>query len=322
MRPSLLDPLFAALTTLPGVGPKLEKLYRRLFGREETPARVIDLLFHLPTGTIDRRARPKLRDVVPGTVATVAVTVDRHRPPPPNRPRAPYRIYAERRDRRRSRSPISTRKRDYLEKLLPVGELRYVSGTTALYDGMLQMVHPDRVVDEAELDKLPLVEPVYPLTEGLTPQPGAQGRRGGARRACPTLPEWQDAAWLRRAELSGLRRRAAQRCITRPSPRDVAAGERRPGRGSPMTSCSPASSRSRWCARTMRRLPGRAQRRRRAASRAKIVAALPYSLTPSQARARRRDRRRSRAAASACCGCCRATSAPARPWWRCSPPRP
>ena len=55
MRPSLLDPLFAALTTLPGVGPKLEKLYRSLFGREDTPARVIDLLFHLPTGTIDRR---------------------------------------------------------------------------------------------------------------------------------------------------------------------------------------------------------------------------------------------------------------------------
>ncbi len=32
---------------------------------------------------------------------------------------------------------------------------------------MLQMVHPDRIVDEAGLAKLPLVEPVYPLTEGL-----------------------------------------------------------------------------------------------------------------------------------------------------------
>ena len=59
MRPSLLNPLFAAITTLPGVGPRLEKLYRHLFGREQ-PARVIDLLFHLPTGAIDRRARPKL----------------------------------------------------------------------------------------------------------------------------------------------------------------------------------------------------------------------------------------------------------------------
>ena len=54
MRPSLLNPLFAAITTLPGIGPRLEKLYRRLFGRDE-PARVLDLLFHLPTGAIDRR---------------------------------------------------------------------------------------------------------------------------------------------------------------------------------------------------------------------------------------------------------------------------
>ena len=98
MRPPLLDPLFAALTSLPGVGPKLAKLFARLLDRE-TP-RVADLLFHLPTGTIDRRARPKLLDVVPDTVVTVAVTVDQHRPPPPNRPRAPYQIYAQRRDRR------------------------------------------------------------------------------------------------------------------------------------------------------------------------------------------------------------------------------
>jgi hypothetical protein len=66
MRPSLLNPLFAAVTTLPGVGTRLEKLYRRLLGREDG-ARVVDLLFHLPTGTIDRRARPKLRDVTPDT---------------------------------------------------------------------------------------------------------------------------------------------------------------------------------------------------------------------------------------------------------------
>ena len=144
MRPSLLDPLFAALTSLPGIGPKLDKLFARLLDRE-TP-RVVDLLFHLPTGTIDRRARPKLRDVVPDTVVTVPVTVDRHRPPPPNRPRAPYQIYASDETGDITLTYFNARK-DYLEKLLPVGERRYVSGTTAIYDGMLQMVHPDRVVD-------------------------------------------------------------------------------------------------------------------------------------------------------------------------------
>ena len=75
MRPPVLNPLFAPITTLPGIGSKVDRLYRRLLGRDETP-RIIDLVFHLPTGTIDRRAQPKLRDVVPGGVVTVTVTVD------------------------------------------------------------------------------------------------------------------------------------------------------------------------------------------------------------------------------------------------------
>ena len=149
MRPSLLNPFFALITTLPGVGSRLEKLYRRLFGREEE-ARVVDLLFHLPTGAIDRRARPKLRDVVSDTVVTVAVTVDRHRPPPPHRPRAPYQIYTSDETGDLTLTYFNARK-DYLQKLLPVGERRYVSGTVALYDHTRQMVHPDRVVAEVDL---------------------------------------------------------------------------------------------------------------------------------------------------------------------------
>ena len=94
MRPLLLNALFAPLSALPGIGPRLEKLFQRLLGREGEAPRVIDLLFHLPSGFVDRRNQPKLRDVKPDTVVTVAVTVDRHRPPPPNRPRAPYLIYA------------------------------------------------------------------------------------------------------------------------------------------------------------------------------------------------------------------------------------
>src|SRR4051794_23469952 len=126
MRPTLLDPLFASITTLPGIGPKLEKLFVRLLGREDGP-RILDLLFHLPTGAIDRRARPKLRDVVPDTVATIAVHIDRHRPAPPGRSRSPYLIYAS----DETGDIVLTYfnlQRSYLEKLLPVGEVRYVSG--------------------------------------------------------------------------------------------------------------------------------------------------------------------------------------------------
>jgi ATP-dependent DNA helicase RecG len=213
MRPTLLSPFFASIRTLPGVGPKVEKLFRRLFGREDE-ARVVDILFHLPTGAIDRRARPKLRDVVPGTVVTVEVTIDRHRPPPPGRGRVPYLVYASDDTGDIVLTYFHGRK-ELLEKALPIGETRYVSGTAQLYDGMLQMVHPDRVVDAAGLAGLPLIEPVYPLTEGLH---ASQVRRAAeaALAAVPDLPEWQDTAWLNergfpsfRAALAALHRPAA-----------------------------------------------------------------------------------------------------------------
>jgi ATP-dependent DNA helicase RecG len=277
MRPSLLDPLFAALTTLPGVGPKLEKLYRRLLGRGDTPARVADLLFHLPAGTVDRRARPKLAEVVPGSVATVAVTVDKHRPSPPNRPRAPYRIETHDDTGTLTLTYFNARK-DYLETLLPPGELRYVSGTTALYDGMLQMVHPDRVVSEADLDKLPLVEPVYPLTEGLSLN---QVRRAmdGALTKIPALPEWQDNAWAERSGFSSFA--DALKTLHRPNePADVqpdgpawlrlAYDELLAGQ------LALALVRAH-----QRSLPGRGSSGE-GILRAKVIAALPYALTPSQ----------------------------------------
>ena len=279
MRPSLLDPFFAAITTLPGVGPKVEKLFRHLLGRDDVP-RLIDLLFHLPTGTIDRRSRPKLRDVVPGTVATVEVTVDRHRPSPPNRPRVPYLIYAS----DETGDLVITyfhAKADYLEKLFPVGEKRYVSGTTALYDGMLQMVHPDRVVDEKGLAALPMVEPVYPLTEGL----GINQVRKAADAAAgkiPALPEWQDAAWLTRNRL--------------PSLGDALLSLHRPADPSDIAPQGPAWSRLAYdellasqIALTLVRAHLRRQSGRGSAGdgrvRKRIVSALPYSLTLSQHKA-------------------------------------
>src|SRR5471030_2255931 len=194
MRPLVLNPLFASLTSLPGVGPKLQVLYAKLLAREAP--RVIDLLLHLPSGVINRRARPKLRYVQAGQVVTVAVTVEEHRPAPPHRARAPYRILASDETGTLTLTFFHARK-DYLEKLLPVGETRYVSGTAEFYDSKLQMVHPDRVVDEKGLADLPLVEPVYPLTEGLALGNVRRAMEGAVERL-PVLPEWQDEAWQSR----------------------------------------------------------------------------------------------------------------------------
>ncbi len=195
MRPALLNPLFAPVTSLPGVGPKQDKLLRYLLGRDETP-RLVDLLMHLPSQVIDRRARPKIREASPGTMVTLEVTVNRHRPPPPRNARAPYLVYAS----DDTGDVVLTYFRaqpGYVEKLLPVGAKRFVSGTLQIYDGIPQIVHPDRVVDEKAFAALSGIDPVYPLTEGLA--------LGSLRRAVaqalerlPQLPEWISPEVIRR----------------------------------------------------------------------------------------------------------------------------
>jgi len=196
MRPSLLNPLFAPVTTLAGIAGKTDKLYSRLTGHD-TGARVLDLLFHLPTGTVDRRHQPKLRDVVPGSVITVAVDVESYRLPPPNRPRAPFLVYTSDDTGTLTITYFSMRK-EQIERMLPRGSRRYVSGTVTSYDGMLQMAHPDRVVDAAGFAAMALVEPVYPLTEGLS-QNMLRRAIMAALNKLPALPEWLDPAHVARA---------------------------------------------------------------------------------------------------------------------------
>src|SRR5260370_78554 len=197
MPPALLNSLFNPVATLNGLGPKHDKLFRYLLGRDETP-RLVDLLLHLPASVIDRRARPKIREAVPGTVVTLEVTVDRHRPTPGRNPRAPHLVYAS----DDTGDVVLTYFRSapgYVEKLLPVGWKRFFAGTGKLYDGTLQITHPDRVVDEEGFAKLSGIDPVYPLTEGLA--------LGSLRRAMaqalqklPALPEWISPEVIRRCK--------------------------------------------------------------------------------------------------------------------------
>src|SRR3984885_6984121 len=280
MRPPVLNPLFASLKTLPGIGPKLEKLFGRLVGRDGEQPRIVDLLFHLPTGFVDRRNQPKISEVDPDTVVTVAVTIDRHPPPPPPRPRAPYNIDAHD-DTNTLTVTYFNARRDYLEKLLPEGELRYVSGTATLYDGHLQMLHPDRVVDAEGLAKLPLIDPVYPLTEGLHPLQVRKAMDAALDRL-PDLPEWQDAAWRQRNDYPGFAE--ALRQIHRPqAPEDIQPDS------APWSRLAYDELLASQLALALLRAHQRTRPGRGSSAegllRARIVKALPYSLTPSQARA-------------------------------------
>ena len=158
MRPALLDPLFAPAATLPGVGPKIAKLVDRLLDRSQG-ARVIDVLFHLPYATLDRRARPKIRDAERETLATLEVRVAEHRPPPNARSKAPFKVLVED-DTGDVELVFFLANHEWVRKMLPLGATRWVSGKLEMWDGHLQMVHPDRVMDAEALARLPPVEPV------------------------------------------------------------------------------------------------------------------------------------------------------------------
>jgi ATP-dependent DNA helicase RecG len=192
MRPSLLDPLFAEASALPGIGPKTGKLFDRLLGDSGQPARVLDVLLHLPTSCVDRRNRPKIAAAPLGAVSTLRVRVTEHRPP---RGKGPYRVLTE--DATGDLTLIFFRANSgWIEKLLPVGEWRWVSGLVEIFDFYRQMVHPDRVLDEAGLAALPPVEPVYGLTEGLFQRIAAKAAAAALDRL-PALPEWLDDKVLR-----------------------------------------------------------------------------------------------------------------------------
>ncbi len=201
MRPQSLTPLFAQVTSLPGIGPRLGKLVERLAG-----PMVVDLLWHLPSAVVDRRNAPEVAKAQAGEIATITATVDEHLVP--RNPRQPYRIWCSDETGRLCLTYFNGRE-DYLKKLLPPGEVRVVSGKVEIYQGEVQMTHPDHVVPLAERDSILRVEPVYGLTGGLTQRPLQKAIAAAVERA-PELAEWQDSAWLNRQKWSDWKSSLAQ----------------------------------------------------------------------------------------------------------------
>jgi ATP-dependent DNA helicase RecG len=196
MRPEQITPLFANAKSLAGIGPRMEILLRKALRLPPgvTEPRVIDLLWHTPTGVIDRRATPTVAAAVPGTIATLEVRVLKHRPSPRGNTRAPYKVTCED-DSGRIDLVFFHADHRFVERQLPVGSIRTISGRIESYNDKKQMTHPDYIVSPEARADLPLLEPVYPLTAGLSGKVLLKAARQALDRV-PDLPEWQEPAWL------------------------------------------------------------------------------------------------------------------------------
>jgi ATP-dependent DNA helicase RecG len=282
MRPSLLDPLFAPATSLDGVGPKVVALLEKVTPADvaERALRIGDLIFVLPHSLIDRRNRPEIASAAEGAIVTLEIVVDRHQAPPRGKGNQPYRVFAFDETGEIALTFFHA-KGAWLENALPVGARMLVSGRMEWFNGRPSMVHPDHMVPADKAGDLPLVEPVYPLTAGLSPRV-LRRILAQALARLPILPEWQDAELMRRQsfpDVAGALKRlhepadALDVSLDNPARRRLAYDELLAGQ------LSLALVRAR-----IRRLSGRplvGDGRRVAA----IRTALPYALTGSQERA-------------------------------------
>ncbi len=187
MRPDILNPLFAEVTALKGVGPGLARPLERLGLR-----RVVDVAFHLPTGHVDRLARNELMMADAGRVVSIVLTPRDYRT---SAGRGPTRVHATDALGNYVSLTYFGGASGYARKLLPLGIPKRVSGKLEMYGQELQMVHPDYIGDPDDPDGPSEREAIYPLSEGLTSRRLAQMAAQAVARA-PALPEWIEPSLL------------------------------------------------------------------------------------------------------------------------------
>ncbi|HVF95493.1 MAG TPA: ATP-dependent DNA helicase RecG, partial [Sphingomonas sp.] len=178
MRPDILNPLFAEVTTLKGVGPAIAKPLDRL-----GLARVVDVAFHLPSGWVDRVSRDELDVADAGRIIAITLTPRDYRG---GNGRSPTRVQATDAKGNYISLVYFGGHPGWAKKLLPLGEPRRVSGRLDSYGQELQIVHPDLGEPGEEFRER---EPIYPLSEGLTSRRVGQFAQDAIARA-PDLPEW------------------------------------------------------------------------------------------------------------------------------------
>jgi ATP-dependent DNA helicase RecG len=284
MRPDRLAPFFGRVAALPGVGPKTAKLFDRLLARPVAgvtqEARVIDLLFHLPSNVIDRSQRPTIAAAPLETMVVIKARVVEHRRPQGRYAKAPFRVVVED-DTGDIELVFFLANPDWIERSLPIGATRWISGRIELYDGRRQMVHPDRVLDEAGLAKLPPFEAVYGLTEGLQARYVLRATDAALERI-PALPEWQEASVLAANKLPGFAE--ALRLAHRPDSAQALSPQHPARQRLALDELLASQLALRLVRARMRRLPGHEN-----AGDGRLVsaieAALPFQLTGAQRRA-------------------------------------
>ncbi|MEY4555805.1 MAG: hypothetical protein RL093_924, partial [Pseudomonadota bacterium] len=194
MRPQILFPLFAEVSSLKGVGPKILPLVQKLAG-----PLVRDVAFLSPSGLIVRQPMTAV-NAVEGQVGIFEVVIDRLIVP--GKPGVPIKVRASD-DTGFVHMIWFGGSAQHIDRLLPKGQKRLVTGKVERFNAEVQIVHPDIFTPE-QAGEIAAIEPVYPATAGLSSRVVRKLAQAALTQA-PELPEWQDPAWLAKNRWPGWR---------------------------------------------------------------------------------------------------------------------
>lgn len=193
-RPPELNAYFSDVTSLKGVGRKTAEALTRAMG-----PRIRDLVLTPPTGLIDRTYRPTIAGARDGDIATFRVTVGKHMAP--NARNRPYRVrvFDDTGDMTLTWFKAYPQS---MEKMMPEGSTRLISGKCEVFNAELQMTHPDYVLPLNKAEELPELETLYPLTAGLGQKTARKAVNAALDKALsePELGNWLDPAFEARQD--------------------------------------------------------------------------------------------------------------------------
>ena len=151
--------LFEDITTLKGVGKKLEK-----YLKNKKIEKVKDILFDLPYEVVDRSKITSLKDLEIGKISTIQVIVEKY-----NFPRIrnlPNKVICSENDRKINLIFFNS-KEGYIRKVLPIKKKVVVSGKINYYKKDYQITNPTYIKELNSKKEITKIFPKYSLTEGL-----------------------------------------------------------------------------------------------------------------------------------------------------------
>jgi ATP-dependent DNA helicase RecG len=183
MRPEKINSIYSPITTLPGIGPKIESLFNRM-----GIYRILHFLWHIPYNVIKIEKHSNIHEAKINSLVTLKIKILRHQPS--KFKRQPYKINCI-----CGETPIDIiyfyARHPVVRATLPIGKDRLVSGKLEYFRNNFQITHPSHIIESENINQLKDIEPIYGLTGGLS-QKIVLKYFDKILKSLPLLDEWID----------------------------------------------------------------------------------------------------------------------------------